>query len=107
MAPSYARSLVSAEGEGFEPKSLNDVGTEPVSRFEPGTRDRNKLGTGRRFEARQGVEGCRGDPFSLAEGEGFEPSELVKPAQQFSRLPPSSARPSLQIGHPPTLWCVT
>ncbi len=31
----------------------------------------------------------------LAEGVGFEPTEPVNPAQQFSRLSPSSARPSL------------
>ena len=30
-----------------------------------------------------------------AEGVGFEPTEPVNPAQQFSRLSPSSARPSL------------
>ena len=35
---------------------------------------------------------------ALAEGVGFEPTGPVKPAQQFSRLPPSSARPSLRAG---------
>ncbi len=35
--------------------------------------------------------------LSVAEGVGFEPTEPVKPAQQFSRLPPSSARPSLRM----------
>ena len=35
--------------------------------------------------------------WCVAEGVGFEPTEPVKPAQQFSRLPPSSARPSLRV----------
>ncbi len=64
MARRYARSQM-AEGVGFEPKDLNGEGTELVPNFEPGTRDRIAPETGRRFETRQGLEGCRGVPFSL------------------------------------------
>ena len=82
-----------AEGVGFEPsprpRNHNEVPTTALN----GQADRQKEGLESSFRE-VNSDPRRGPMFALAEGVGFEPTEVLP--QRFSRPSPSSARPSLQ-----------
>ena len=88
-----------AEGVGFEPTEPEEGSTVfKTVAFVRSAIPPWSLRRGRSVLSRVLVTGfcVRPKKSASAEGVGFEPTEPVNPIQQFSRLPPSSARPSLR-----------
>ena len=94
--PPRLRRPVEPAGFALPPTFGRGTDMFPGVRLRRTPRHRPRLRVAKQPEGLPNSKGTRRGR-TPAEGVGFEPTEPVNPAQQFSRLSPSSARPSLQL----------